>query len=164
MKRITPGDVKRAIRQYDNGARPYRDVPARAWYLVTRTGIAYPLKYVYALAIGREPSSFHTAEAEREMRRLRLDVRREPRDPQAEFERRVRQALKDPEGRAARLARARRVPRKLVREVIYYERNPDVVAEVSCVPPVVASSAATVLRSSGGRMELRTWKCITAVA
>jgi len=51
-------------------------------------------------------------------------------NPDAEFQKKVAASLKDPEARAARLAKAPKRPRRIMREVLVYERNPDVVAEV----------------------------------
>ena len=130
MKTITTSDVKSAIRRYDKGERPYRFTKPRAWYLVSDQGRAYPLKYIYALATNQTPSSFNTSDPIRELGRLGLDLKREPKDFDAEFSKRVEKSLKDPQARSARLAKAPKMPSLCVREVVAYERNPDVVAEV----------------------------------
>jgi len=130
MTTITAAIVRNAIRRYDKGERPYRFTKPRAWHLVGDHGRAYPLKYIYALATNQTPSSFNTSDPIRELGRLGFDLKREPKDFEAEFSRRVEKSLKDPSARSARLAKASRVPSLSVREVVAYERNPDVVAEV----------------------------------
>jgi 5-methylcytosine-specific restriction enzyme A len=126
----TSATLKAAMRRYDAGERPFRFTQPRAWYLLGPRGRAYPLKYVFALAIGRAPSSFKTSDAIREVPRLGFDIKREPKNIEVEFQKRVALSLKNARSRAARLAKAPRLPRIIVREVVTYERNPDVVAEV----------------------------------
>ena len=130
MTTITAAIVKKAIRRYDNGERPYRFTKPRAWYLVGDNDRVYPLKYIYALATDQPPNSFKTSDPIREFGRLGLDLKRVPKDLEDEFSKRVEKSLKDPSARSARLAQAPRVPSLSVREVVAYERNPDVVAEV----------------------------------
>ena len=131
MKTITAATVKNAIRSYDEGDRPYRFTKSRSWYLVGEKGLIYPLKYIYALATNQTPSSFNTSESRREFDRLGLDLKQYPKDFETEFLRRVEKSLKDSSAqRKERLKRAPRVPRPSIREVVAYNRNPDVVAEV----------------------------------
>lgn len=130
MKTITTAVVKNALRRYDKGERPYRFTKPRAWYLVSDYGRAYPLKYIYALATNQAPSSFHTSDPIREFDRLGFHLTREPKDFEAEFSRRVEKSLKDPSARRARLEKAKKMPSLCIREVVAYERNSDVVAEV----------------------------------
>jgi len=130
MTKITAAIVKNAILRYDKGDRPYQFTQPRAWYLVGEHGRAYPLKYIYALATNQTPSSFNTSDPIREFGRLGFVLKREPKDFEAEFSKRVEESLKDPSARNARLAKAPKVPSQCVREVVIYERNPDVVAEV----------------------------------
>ena len=73
---ISADDVKSAIRRYDAGLRPYRFTQPRAWYLVTSKGRAYPLKYIYALAIGRQPGTFNTSEPIQVIQKLGFKIRR----------------------------------------------------------------------------------------
>lgn len=129
MMIVTTAAVKSAIRRYNAGERPFRFTSPRAWYLVGLRGRLYPLKYIYALASGQTPISFNTFEAVREFRRLGFELKREPKDFNAEFMRRVDQSLRDPAARAARLAKAPKKPKTCIREVVVQERNPDVVAE-----------------------------------
>ena len=130
MKTIAVSVVKSAIRRYDKGERPYRFTKPRAWYLVGNHGRAYPLKYIYALAINQAPSSFNTSVPIKELGRLGFDLKRKPKDFEAEFSRRVENSLNDPQARNDRLSKAPKIPSLYVREVVTYARNPDVVAEV----------------------------------
>lgn len=130
MITISSAALKSAIRRYDAGDRPFRFTPPRAWYLITPRGRAYPLKYVFALALGVKPSAFNTSDAIREVPKHGYDIRREPKDTEAEFNRRVAASQRSPKARAARLARAPELPKRVLREVIAFDRNPDVVAEV----------------------------------
>jgi len=130
MKITTTATVKKAIRRYDDGERPFPFTQPRAWYLVSGSGRIYPLKYIYALAINQKPSSFNTSDPISEFNRLGFELKREPKDFNAEFSKRVELSLKNPKARAARLAKAPEKPKMRIREVVTYERNPDVVAEV----------------------------------
>lgn len=53
-----------AIRRYKNGERPYKFVSPN-WHVFGADGAAYPLKYVYAMALGIDPLSTHTDAAKR---------------------------------------------------------------------------------------------------
>ena len=130
MKKLTIAAVNDAVRRYDSGERPFRFTPPRSWYLVGVRGRVYPLKYIYGLAIGSTPSAFNTSDPIRELQRLGFELRRQPKDLNADFEKQVKGSLLDPKGRALRLAKAPRLPKIVIREVQTYERNPDVVAEV----------------------------------
>lgn len=130
MKTITAAAVMNAIRRYDKGERPYRFTKSRTWYLVGNHGHAYPLKYIYAIATNQAPSSFNTSDPIRELGRLGFDLKREPKDFDAEFLRRIKKSLENPAARSNRLAKAPKMPSLVVREVVTYERNTDVVAEV----------------------------------
>lgn len=127
----TKADVRAAIRAYEKGVRPFRFTTPRSWYLVGAGQTRYPLKYIYALVVNRAPSSFNTSEPLRELPLLGFDVQREPKDENADFDSKVRAAMKDPQARAARLAKALpKPPRLYIRQSIVFDRNPDVVAEV----------------------------------
>ncbi|WP_394696244.1 HNH endonuclease [Pseudoxanthomonas japonensis] len=130
MTTITAAALKAAIRRYDAGHRPFRYTQPRAWYLITPRGSAYPLKYIFALAIGVKPSKFNTSDAIREVPKHGYEIRREQKSAETDFNRRVLASLQDPKARAARLARAPKLPKRALREVIVFDRNPDVVAEV----------------------------------
>lgn len=130
MTTITIENVKNAIRRYDNGERPFRFTKPRAWYLVSDKGRAYPLKYIYALATNQSPNSFNTSDPIREVGRLGFELKREPKDYDADFSTQVEKSLNDPTARIARLKNAPKTPSLTFREIVTYKRNPDVVAEV----------------------------------
>jgi len=130
MSELTKSAVKIAIRNYDKGERPFRFTEPRSWYLVGTSGRLYPLKYVYALAVERTPSSFNTSEPIRELKRLGFTLQRQPKDTISEFEAKVKESLKNPRDRAARLAKAPRKPGQRLVQTIVFDRNPDVVADV----------------------------------
>ncbi|MEO6074941.1 MAG: hypothetical protein ABIP67_17105, partial [Burkholderiales bacterium] len=127
---LTIATLKAALRHYDAGSRPYRFIQPRSWYLLSSKGRAYPLKYVYAMAIGRAPGKFNTSEPIRDIPKLGFEIKRERKTLEIEFAKRVASSLKHPKARADRLAKAPRLPKQTIREVVVYERNPDVVAEV----------------------------------
>ena len=85
---ISVADVKSAIRRYDDGQRPYPFAQPRAWYLVSSTGRAYPLKYIYALAIGRRPGTFNTSEPIQVIPKLGFKIKRVPKNLEVEFTKR----------------------------------------------------------------------------
>lgn len=129
--KLTKTAVRAAIRAYEDGDRPFKLTEPRSWYVVGSGGRLYPLKYIYALTVGLEPRFFHTAEPLREFPLLGFNVHRQPKDENAEFEAKVRAAIKDPHARAARLAKAPQKPKSLrVQQTVIFDRNPDVVAEV----------------------------------
>jgi putative restriction endonuclease len=51
-----------AMRRYKSGERPYKFVTP-SWYLLGEDGFAYPLKYIYVMALGSEPLDAHTGAA-----------------------------------------------------------------------------------------------------
>lgn len=130
MITVTSAALKSAIRRYDAGERPFRYTQPRAWYLIASRGRTYPLKYVFALALGVKPSQFNTSDAIREVPKHGYKIHREPKSTETEFNRRVAVAMRNPKARAARLAKAPKLPKRVLREVSYFDRNPDVVAEV----------------------------------
>ncbi|MCT8187343.1 HNH endonuclease signature motif containing protein [Pseudomonas putida] len=127
---LTKASVKKAIAIYERGERPFKYTTPRAWYLEAPGGLLYPLKYIYALAIGKPPGSFNTSHPLSDLPKLGFQVVRMPRDLAQDFERKVRESLKNPKQRMARLAVAPRVPKQKFVQVRVFERNPDVVAEV----------------------------------
>ena len=129
-KPISAAMVKDAMRSFDAGMRPFRFTQPRAWYVVGPKGHVYPLKYLYAIAVNKAPRQIHTEDAKRELPKLGFEIKCEPKNTEIEFQRRVDSSQKDPLARAARLAKAPRLPRMRFREVVVFDRNPDVVAEV----------------------------------
>lgn len=81
---ISAADVKSAIRCFDAGVRPYPFAQPRIWYLVTSKGRAYPLKYIYAMAIGRQPGTFHTSEPRRVIQGLGFKIKPLPKNLEVE--------------------------------------------------------------------------------
>lgn len=51
-----------AMKRYDLGERPYRFITP-VWFIRTEDGRTYPLKYVYAMAVGIAPIKLHTSDA-----------------------------------------------------------------------------------------------------
>ena len=65
-KRISMNaSVEKAIERFRSGDRPWQ-LRSASWFVVDRRGELFPAKYVWALAIGAEPSTFHTSDARRE--------------------------------------------------------------------------------------------------
>lgn len=67
---LRKSNVKKALERYRSGERPFRYTPSRTWYLVGDDNKLYPLKYIYALAIGRSPGTFNTSDPIRELTKL----------------------------------------------------------------------------------------------
>jgi len=129
MVNLTRESINKAIRAYVKGERPFRFTEPRAWYVVDKSDRIYPLKYIYAIATGKRPSSFNTSSPIKELQELGFVLRRIPKLP-LDFETKVSASLSDPQGRAARLAKAPRKPGQRLVQTVVYDRNPDVVAEV----------------------------------
>lgn len=51
-----------AMNRYDSGERPYRFVTPN-WFIAMQDGRTYPLKYLYAMAVGTDPLELHTDSA-----------------------------------------------------------------------------------------------------
>jgi 5-methylcytosine-specific restriction protein A len=130
MRTLTKSAIQKAIRTFEMGERPFRFTESRSWYLVGMNGRLYPLKYIYALAVSRTPSSFNTSEPISKLKKLGFTLQQKPKDMISEFEAKVKEALKNPHERAARLAKAHRKPGQRLAQVIVFDRNPDVIAEV----------------------------------
>ncbi|WP_240995015.1 HNH endonuclease [Pseudomonas viridiflava] len=90
----------------------------------------YPLKYIYAMAIGSPPSSFNSSKPVSEFPAYGFQPIRKTEDPNEEFERKVLASLKDSKGRAAKLKEASAIPVTRIVSTIVFIRNPDVVAEM----------------------------------
>lgn len=58
--------VEKAIERFRSGDRPWQ-LGSASWFLVDGRGEFFPAKYIWALAIGAEPSTFHTSDARREL-------------------------------------------------------------------------------------------------
>jgi 5-methylcytosine-specific restriction protein A len=117
------------MHRYEKGDHPFK-VIKRAWYAIGEDGTMYPLKSIYALALGVTPRSFNTKEAVRVLEELAIPIERISGEVHQEFDRRVKLALRDHRARKARLAnRTLRKPRVKFRRVAVYDRDPDVVAE-----------------------------------
>ncbi|MCP1498991.1 5-methylcytosine-specific restriction protein A [Pseudomonas migulae] len=129
-KLLTKSSIEKAIRDYDNGERPFRYTKPKSWYIKGSTKTLYPLKYIYAMAIGSPPSSFKSSKPISEFPAYGFQPIRKTEDPNEEFERKVLASLKDPKGRAARLKEPAAIPVTRIVSTIVFIRNPDVVAEV----------------------------------
>lgn len=129
-KLLTKSSIENAIRDYDNGERPFRYTKPKSWYIKGSTKTLYPLKYIYAMVIGSPPSSFNSSKPISEFPAYGFQPIRKTEDPNEEFERKVIASLKDSKGRAARLKEADPIPLTKIVSTVVFIRNPDVVAEV----------------------------------
>ena len=127
---VTRTAVKNAIRDYDNGKRPFKYTKPKSWYIEGPKGALYPLKYIYAMVIGKPPNSFKSSTPLREFPKCGFIPIRQPKDLNEEFQRKVLASLKDENGRAARLKKAPKIPITRIVKTTILIRNPDVVAEV----------------------------------
>lgn len=130
MAEATRSSVAKAAREFKHGDRPFRFSKARSWYVVLPNAQLYPLKYIYAIAAGKTPSSFNTSEAISKLNQLGFKMLHLPNDSTATFEEKVKAALKDPKARRRRLLKAPKKPALRSVTIVSFERNPDVVAEV----------------------------------
>jgi 5-methylcytosine-specific restriction enzyme A len=129
---ITASTIDAAMRAFDKGKLPFRFVNARTWFIVGRRGRLYPLKYIYAMAIGKAPSSFNTSRPIAEVGSLEgVKLIQTLTNERAEFEAKVRAATKRTSAtRLERIRKANPRPIKRLVTIAIYERSPDVVAEV----------------------------------
>ena len=98
--------------------------------MVGKNRTVYPVKSIYALAIGAPPTSFNTRDAIRVLEKLKIEMVNNVGDSRSEFEKRVNASLLNNKARAKRLANRKSTkPRLMLKQVYVYDRNPDVVAE-----------------------------------
>lgn len=93
-------------------------------------GYLYPLKYIYALVINKEPGLFNTSEAISALRKIGIELSHIPIDNKTSFYAQVSESLNNKASRKERLKSADKIPRQKLSKILVYERNPDVVAEV----------------------------------
>jgi 5-methylcytosine-specific restriction protein A len=128
---ISKKQIENAIEKYENGERPFLFREARSWFIVGAGETLYPLKYIYALATDREPASFNTSEPISELGKLNIKLLHLPKDTNEQLYAKVKKSSIDsPEKRAVRLKKARTNPKQKLSQIIVYERNPDVIADV----------------------------------
>jgi len=145
---ITKKQINLAISRFKKGERPFSYRDARSWYVIGEDDKLYPLKYIYALAVNKKPASFNTSEPISVCKQLGIELLHQPQNENDAFYQRVKESLKDADSRRKRLKASNKLPIQKKVEVVVYERNPDVVAEVlerakgvcegcSCLAPFV---------------------------
>ncbi len=124
-------DIEAAISLYKENKFPWNIRPVD-WHISTTSGELYPLKYIYALAIGENPLQFTTNQAKYAMRHLKLPYvsLKFVKENEISLQNDVDASLQDKASRLRRLETANKTPTKrlVIREE--YDRNPDVIAEV----------------------------------
>lgn len=127
---ITKEQIQKAISKFNAGKRPFEYNPSRTTFIVEKNGCLYPLKYIYAIATGKNPRSFQTHTAEREVKKLGVEIIKLPLYDEIQFESNVEESLKNKSKRRRRLKVANKNPKRTLIQTEVFERNPDVVAEV----------------------------------
>ena len=126
---ITKAHVEQAILRYEKGDRPFHYTASKSWFIV-RKNTLYPLKYIYALTINKEPSTFHTSVAMAVLQKIRIELIHSPQNENEKFHNRVCNSIDNTVERRSRLKTADKFPKQKVTEVFVFDRNPDVVAEI----------------------------------
>jgi len=126
---LTAAHVERAILRYKKRDRPFKHTASRSWFIIWKN-TNYPLKYIYALAINKEPSTFHTSEAKAAFRKIGMILVRKAQNEYDTFYDRVSESINNTVERRSRLENARKQPKRKTVLVDKLERNPDVVAEI----------------------------------
>ncbi|KXZ71096.1 HNH endonuclease [Acinetobacter venetianus] len=130
---LSKNDIKLAMKKYDQGHRPFKFKKPRSWYVYgINSKNLYPLKYIYALATNIEPSKFNTSTSISELKKLGFNLfHEETLDEIKKFEERINESLDtSSEIRKQRLSKANKTPSQYKVEIVVFNRNPDVVAEV----------------------------------
>jgi 5-methylcytosine-specific restriction protein A len=130
LKELTKRSIRKAISRYNRGDIPFKPRTPQAWYIVDDDGRLYPLKNICALAIGSIPSSFQTGYAQRALKAIEVKFVEVGGVLPEDFDAQVRQSLRNAVARKKRLESAPRKPARRLVEVVQFQRNPDVVAEV----------------------------------
>lgn len=127
-------NVERAFIQYQRGDRPWRLVK-RDWYVADKDGKLYPIKYIWALAIGQEPTSFNTKDAYQELAAREysvVDLRASSDQALYDGDLTPESIIRDlpPDEIRKRAAEGDKKPVKTLIAAYQYQRNPYVVAAV----------------------------------
>lgn len=130
--KIEISDIRRGIRRYNAGDRPWRQTLNRVDWFIAFENVLYPLKYTFALAVDLPPIKYTTDQMKTAMKHLGLSFHslNAEKEESENFEKRVRTSLQDPAGRAKRLKYAEKKPSARFVTNLTFARNPDVVAEV----------------------------------
>lgn len=124
--------VEKAFIEFNNGKRPEGYRPPRHWYVLDNSGIAYPAKAIYALAIDERPGNFNTRDARLALAELEYSLINTALIAETnDFEEQVKKSLhSSKEERENRLKSADGIPKIKYVLVKQYTRNSDVVASV----------------------------------
>jgi 5-methylcytosine-specific restriction protein A len=123
-----------AFAEYDReGPRDGYGDPKQYWVKNPDNGFLYPQKMIYGMATGLDqrecPSATDTRKALEKLAFKIFDTSL-AQDAEAKFQKGVEASLRSKQtDRKARLKEARKLPATIVREVLTYQRNPDVIAE-----------------------------------
>ena len=126
---LTAAHVERAILRYEKGDRPFHYTASKSWFIV-RKDTLYPMKYIYALTINKELSTFHTSEAMAVLKKIGIELIHSPQNENENFYDRVRESMENTDERRSRLKKANKYPKQKKTIVRAFDRNPDVVAEI----------------------------------
>lgn len=130
--------ILKAFEAYKNGERPHSSGRARyAFVINNEDNELYPVKIIWALANKyKSTSSFNTITAAKELKKygftsINAYTGLVYPTPEKDFDKLVQESLvRTNEDRQKRLQIASKKPHKRIVEIIYFDRNPDVVAEV----------------------------------
>jgi len=131
MKKPSLADLEYGFAQYAEGYRPWPDRGVD-WFVVSKLGALFPLKYSYGLATNQRPASYTTNQAKSAMRHLGfpyVSLKGQALTTK-HFDAGVQASLKNPNERRKRLSSPSRPPIQYVVSQVIFSRNPDVVAEV----------------------------------
>lgn len=133
MKTPTRSQLQRGMQRYLAGDRPWPE-RARAvdWFIASKKGELFPLKYTYGLAVDQRPALYTTNQMKRRLKGLNLTFvsLKVSHSHDADFQRAVSASLVDRTGRKKRLKAALPKPTQRVLVQNVFVRNADVVAEV----------------------------------
>lgn len=124
--------VEKAFVSFDNGIRPGGYKPPKYWYVLNPKGQAYPAKAIWALVINGRPGNFNTLDARNGLAKLDYSLI-DTRSVSAvnSFDADIDKSLKDSsKKRRERLSKAQKKPKISYALVPFYNRNPDVAAEI----------------------------------
>lgn len=133
MKTPTRSHLQRGMQRYLAGDRPWPE-RARAvdWFIASKKGELFPLKYTYGLAVNQRPALYTTNQMKRRLKGLNLTFvsLKVSHSHDEDFQRAVSASLGDRTGRKKRLKAASPKPSQRVLIQNVFVRNADVVAEV----------------------------------
>ncbi len=137
--KLTKSKIKKAFVRFDKGDRPKNYQAPHEWYVLNNMCVAYPLKTIASLATDVPPRDFNTNDAKSEFNNLDFGIVSIPSEQlqkrrgllaDDKFGDAISKSLRNRASRKMRLKNTNKQPTKRHRLTHFFDRDPDVVAEI----------------------------------